>query len=177
MSLSLCRLCMLSCNSCYSPPLLCLNLSISLVFLVWGFPSEHVRKNFLNKINQESKCACSIHLLCDHEQIKFSEPHFPNWFRNFSVIWQEGNALKYSISDRLLLMIAMEICIGVTYRTIPINLLFYNSTPSIISKLFSHTTNFRKRGEIILWSFPRLYSSWVTSLSDPTQSVYRKCII
>lgn len=89
-------------------------------------------KNFLNKINQESKCACSIHLLCDHEQIKFSAPHFPNWFRNFSVIWQEGNALKYSISDRLLLMIAMEICIGVTYRMIPINLLFYNSIPSII---------------------------------------------
>lgn len=24
-------------------------------------------KNFLKKINQESKCACSIHLLCDHE--------------------------------------------------------------------------------------------------------------
>lgn len=40
-------------------------------------------KNFLNKINQESKCACSIHLLCDHEQIKLSEPHFPNWFRIF----------------------------------------------------------------------------------------------
>lgn len=71
----------------------------------------------------------------------------------------------------------MEICIGVTYRMIPINLLFYNSIPSIISKLFSHTTNFRKRGEIILWSFPRLYSSWVTSLSDPTQSVCRRCIV
>lgn len=65
----------------------------------------------------------------------------------FSIIWQEGTALKYSISERLLIIIAVEICIGVTYRMIPVNLLFYISTPRIISKLFPHTTNLRKRGE------------------------------
>lgn len=85
-----------------------------------------------------------MHLLCDHEHIKFSGPRFPNWFRNFSIIWQEGTALNYSMSERLLISIAMEICIGVTYRMVPVNLLFYTSTPRIISKLFSHTTNLGK---------------------------------
>lgn len=150
-----------SCSSAPAWPLQAMRVILQLLSfssLLCLKPVHHLRvlslrihiwagKNFLNKINQESKCACSVHLLCDHEHIKFSGPRFPNWFRNFSIVWQEGTALNYSMSERLLISIAMEICIGVTYRMVPVNLLFYTSTPRIISKLFSHTTNLGKRGE------------------------------
>lgn len=85
---------------------------------------------------------------------KFSEPHFPNGFRSFSRIQWECNSLKCSIRDRLLIMIAMEMCIG-SNMIVHINLLFSTFTPSVISKLFSHTTNLRQKWEISLLIFPQ----------------------